>query len=93
MNGTIGAVDILVGSLATLAAAWLSRKLRFNKWLVPLPPVLVNAVVVGLELYFMLHLYIWWVQILLIAAGEAVACYGLGMPLLLILEKRRNIFS
>jgi hypothetical protein len=27
-----------------------------------------------------------------VAAGQVAACYALGMPLLLLLEKRRGIF-
>ena len=39
-------LDIVFGSLATLLAAFLTSKCK-NKWLAALPPVLVNAVVIG----------------------------------------------
>ena len=42
-----GPVDIICGSLATLLAALLSRVMPV-KWLVPLPPVICNAVTVAL---------------------------------------------
>ncbi|HPU58189.1 MAG TPA: QueT transporter family protein, partial [Candidatus Avimonas sp.] len=50
-----GAWDILFGSLATFAAAWMTYWLRNVKFkglpvLATIPPVITNAVVVGLEL-------------------------------------------
>ena len=41
-----GLVDIVVGSLATLLGAFLTSRCG-KKWLAPLPPVAVNAVLVG----------------------------------------------
>ena len=41
-----GALDMVVGSLATLIAALWTAKCR-RKWLAPLPPVVCNAVLVG----------------------------------------------
>lgn len=92
MGVGLGLPDIVLGSLATLAAAWCSCLLRKCKWLVPLPPVLFNAVAVGFILNIGLKLPL-FASMLLVGAGEAVACYGLGLPLLLLLEKRRNIFK
>jgi uncharacterized membrane protein len=86
-----GLPDIVIGSLATLAAAVCSRLLRRWKWLVPLPPVLINAVAVGFILNYAANLP-FLISALLVGAGQAAVCYGLGLPLLLVLEKRRNIF-
>lgn len=86
--GPNGAVDIIAGSLATLAAAVMSRYMP-RKWLVPLPPVAVNAVVIG----FILN-YLYGAPLLLgmlyIFAGQALACYGLGYPLMLLLENNKE---
>lgn len=87
----LGWWDVLFGSLATLAAAFLSWKLRKFKWLVPLPPVVLNALVIGLEFTVASHTPL-WLNALTVGAGQAVACYALGMPLLLLLEKRRGLF-
>jgi uncharacterized membrane protein len=92
-TGAAGAIDIVVGSVATLLAAIASYKLRSNKWLVPLPPVLINAVFVGLELYYFTPAIPWWNYVLLVGAGQTIACYILGMPLLFLLDKRRKIFQ
>jgi uncharacterized membrane protein len=86
-----GLPDIVIGSIATLVAAVCSRLIRRWKWLVPLPPVLINAVAVGFILYYVAKLP-FLASMLLVGAGQAIACYGLGFPLLLVLEKRRNIF-
>ena len=90
----VGMIDVVVGSAATLIAAVCSYMLRDHKLLVPLPPVIANAVMVGLELYyyynvnFSLPACMFWVGL-----GEAGACYLLGYPLMLMLEKHRNIFE
>ena len=41
-----GALDMVVGSLATLLAALWTSKCR-RKWMAPLPPVVCNALLVG----------------------------------------------
>jgi len=83
-----GPVDIVFGSLATLLAAFLSYKMP-RRFLVPLPPVLINAVVVGFILNYVLQAPLLasmgWV-----ALGQAAACYGLGYPLMLQLEKYKD---
>ncbi len=89
--GGYGVLDIVFGSLATLLSAFLVAKIN-NKYFVPLPPVIVNALVVGFVLHLVLdipfYLTAFWVGV-----GQLIACYGLGLPLLLLLEKRRHIFD
>jgi uncharacterized membrane protein len=89
--GGIGILDIVAGSLATLAAAAITTKIKV-KWLVPLPSVLVNAFVVGYVLYILNVMagapYLAIVG--LVGLGQAVACYGLGMPFLYLLTKYKN---
>ena len=85
-----GILDIIFGSLATLTAAWLSYLLRKKTVLVPLPPVVINGFVIGFLLnyvygYPLIETMLW------VAAGQAVACYVLGTPLMLWFKKRKNI--
>jgi len=88
----LGWVDVIVGSLATLIAAFITSKIR-NKWLVPLPAVLVNAVIIGLELNIVLNIPL-LPSILYIFAGQTAACYIIGFPLLLLLERyKKQIFG
>ncbi|MCK9479581.1 MAG: QueT transporter family protein [Firmicutes bacterium] len=66
--------DIIFGSLTTLVAAFLTHKLRKRQWLVPLPPILLNAVVVGYYLTAQ-HGGFVWMNILSVGAGQFVACF------------------
>lgn len=90
----VGIIDVILGSGASLIAAGLSYLLRDKKWLVPLPPVIVNALVIGPMLYyyygvdFSLIACILWVGL-----GQLAVCYGAGIPLMKILEKYRNYFE
>ena len=81
-------VDIVCGSVASLLAAYATSKVK-NKWLAPLPSVLLNGLIVGLMLAQELG-YPWWAAILYVAGGQAIACYALGMPLLFALDKFRG---
>ncbi|HPO04227.1 MAG TPA: QueT transporter family protein [Bacillota bacterium] len=91
--GPYGIFDIVLGSAATLAAALVSYKLRSKPLLVPLPPVLANGLVIGPMLYYVYSVPLpLWACILWIAAGEAAACYGIGLPLLRYLSKRKSVF-
>jgi uncharacterized membrane protein len=92
--GPYGMLDMVLGGGATLIAALMSYTLRKRPILVPLPPVLVNAVVIGSMLY-----YAYGVPMSLLACmatvglGQLVSCYALGYPLLKILSKYENIFK
>ena len=88
--------DVVFGSLATLVAAYLTYRMKewkVNRWLIPLPTVLLNAVTVGLLLR-----YVYAVPaalplaMLSVGAGEAAVLYALGLPLLGILEKKNYPF-
>ncbi len=83
-----GIYDIVFGSLASLIAAYLTRKMP-SKLLAPLPPVVVNAIIVPIILKITINAPL-LVTIGFVALGEAVACYGLGYPLILALEKHRG---
>ena len=39
-------LDVIFGTLATLIGAWLSYQLRHHKWLVCLPPILSNTLII-----------------------------------------------
>ncbi|MGI6752144.1 MAG: QueT transporter family protein [Anaerovoracaceae bacterium] len=87
-----GIVDMICGSGATLLAALTSYLVRRNKYIVPLPPILYNGLIIGGMLYFVYGVPISLpICMLWVSAGEFLACYLIGMPLLLYLEKR-NLF-
>ncbi len=83
--------DVTLGALGTLAAALLTRKVK-AKALAPLPPVIVNALVVPTYMAPLSGLP-YWSAALYVAAGEVVACYGLGYPLLVWLLRNEGIRS
>ncbi len=85
-----GLLDVIFGSLATLTAAYLSYRLRNNKWLVPLPPVIINAVVIGALLGYMYNLP-YLLTMLQVGIGQVGACYIIGMSLYFVLDKNRNV--
>ena len=94
MVGPYGILDMVIGSGATLIAAFFSYLLRTKPLLAPLPPVIANGVLIGGMLHyaysvpFSLAACILWV-----ALGELIACYGIGYPLLRYLMKYKKIFE
>ncbi len=83
-------VDIIFGSLTTLFAAVCTYKLRENKWLAALPPVLLNAIIVGGYLTVQFG-GLWYVNMLTVGAGQLISCYALGVPLLMLVKKNKQI--
>ena len=82
--------DVVFGSLATLLAAlctyWLRK--RAPKILAPLPSVLINALVIGAVLVRVYGLETpFWLTAAYVGAGQTIACFALGIPLLLALER------
>lgn len=82
--------DVVFGSLATLIGALGAYFLRRRKWLVPLPTVLANTLIIPFVLrfaygaegsipYFMLT----------VGAGEVISAYICGMVLYAALERRK----
>ncbi len=92
--GPYGLIDMVFGSLATLLSAYLSYVLRKNSALVPLPPVIVNGIVIGGLLHFGYGVPVSLIGcILWVSLGQGISCYGLGYPLLNILRRYEKIFS
>lgn len=85
-------VDVIFGSLATLIGAWLGYRLRSNRWLVPLPAVLANTIIVPFVLYYGYGFTDTIIPILAlqIFIGEVGGCYILGELLGTALLKRKS---
>jgi uncharacterized membrane protein len=92
------ALDITLGALGTLSAAictyLIGRYVRgkIGLWLSPLPPVILNAVFVGLVLWLSSagEATPLWIYMLQIGVCQLVPCYVLGLPLLMLLLKYRE---
>jgi uncharacterized membrane protein len=71
----------------------MTRQVRFKNipWLAPLFPVLSNAIIVGLEISFFLPEGLSWAgfaaSAFSVGLGELVVCYGLGLPLSIVMGK------
>lgn len=80
--------DLTLGAAGTLISALLTRRMP-KPVLAPLPPVLVNALVVS-SYVAPLSGVPYLPTVAYIAAGQAVACYLLGYPLLLCLMRNED---
>jgi uncharacterized membrane protein len=91
----LGLADMVFGSLATLIAACATRfiakstedrRITIRLALIPMPPVVINAFVIGAMLWMMADM-----PFIVAAAGVFIgqmgACYLLGCPLYLLMEK------
>ncbi len=83
----VGVADLLLGPLATLLAALLSyatRHIRVGDLpvLSTLPPVFINALVIGTELALAAPVFspaVWLTHAGVVAAGQLLACVGGGL--------------
>jgi len=100
-GSSLGPYDIVFGSLATLAAAYLTyiigrigtkrstKQIGASKWLLPLPAVVINAFIVAAILNHYLQ-FLFLESVLFVALGQVAACYVLGMPLLFLLNRYKQ---
>lgn len=95
--------DIIFGSLATLLAglvtAWVGKrapqglKLRMTHFIALLPPVLFNGLIIGAVLSKAYGIGHFWLCAGQIALSEALVVYIIGLPLLLFLSKKENLYK
>ena len=85
-------MDVFFGSLATFIGSVGSYLLRKHKWLVPLPPVVANVMIVPYVLA-----YVYGAEgtipffMVTVGIGEVISCYVLGSVLMNALLPYRNI--
>lgn len=85
-------LDMVFGTLATLLAAFLSYKLRRHKFLVPIPPIIANALIIPWVLKFAYgEAQPIPLMMLSVGAGEIVAAGILGLILLFALDRVKHI--
>ena len=84
--------DIIFGSFATLIGAVGAYLLRKRPWLVPIPTIVSNAIIIPFVLK-----YAYGVElplpllILSIFVGEFLSCYVLGMILTVVFKKYQHV--
>lgn len=85
-------MDVVLGSIATLIGAVIGYLLRRNRWLVPIPAIIANALIIPFVLrygYGLTDVPI-PLEMLYILAGEVVGCYILGELLATVLMPHKN---
>lgn len=97
--GSFNMLDMIFGSFATLSAALITyflRNIKFKKLpiLSMLSPVIINALIIGLEItwFFMPEasfLYGFLISAFEVGISELVVCVGFGIPFYLIVKKYR----
>ena len=83
-----GLIDVVVGSLTTLLAAWVTHRFR-NSLIAYLSPVILNAIIISAYLRVLARLP-YWATALSIGASEAVVVFGLGYPLIWYLRRKKH---
>lgn len=98
--GSFNPIDLVFGTGATLIASiitYLCRNIKVKglPLLSFLAPVIVNALIVGFELtYFFAGTDSSFIMLALsVGLGEAVVCFGLGIPFYILLNKHSSIFD
>ncbi len=85
-------LDIIFGTLASLIGALGSYMLRRKKYLVPLPPIISNTLIIPWVLRFAYgEAQPIYLMMITIGLGEIVGCGILGILLLVILNRYKNI--
>lgn len=85
--------DVFFGSLATLIGAAGGYILRFNRWLVPLPTVVSNTIIIPFILKYGYEADIpLYMSATCIFIGEMISSYLLGEILCSLLLKQKSLF-
>ena len=95
--GSFNMLDMVFGTLATLIAAILTYYLRNIKitgipFLALLPPVIINAVVIGVEiaLFFLPDKAFLWgflISAIQVVIGQFIVCFIFGIPFYIVVDK------
>ncbi|MBE6895089.1 MAG: QueT transporter family protein [Ruminococcaceae bacterium] len=97
----LGWMDMIFGTFATFLAAVCTYLLRNVKikglpLLSVIPPIVFNAAVIGWELCMLINNgvfspVIFWAQAVSVGAGQLLSCGVIGLMMVRIIEKNRNL--
>ena len=86
--------DVIFGSLATLIGAVGGYRLRNNRWLVPVPTIIANGIIVPFVLKYGYGMDMPIILMMLyVSVGEIIGCYVLGEMLASALLKHGKILQ
>lgn len=81
-------LDVIFGSIATLIGAVFTYRLRDNKWLAPMPPIIANTIIVPFVLFYGYGVNLPIpLMMLTVGIGEVISCGVLGLILHTALSK------
>ena len=81
-------IDIILGSLTTLLAAFLTYKLRKNRFVAVIPPIVLNGLIVGgyLPAVYGMNIPV-WLSMIYVAVCQVISCGICGLLLAKVLDK------
>lgn len=85
--GSMGIIDAVFGSIATFLSCYCISKTK-NIFVASIFPIFFNAVIIGLELHFILDLPL-VISMIGVAIGELAVVLVIGCPVFLMLKKRK----
>ena len=91
-TSSLGWYDMVFGTLATALALIPMLKIK-NIYITAIFPVISNAIIVAIELYFALQIEPIWLSMITVGLGEAVVLYLLGIPFIMYLNKNDNLLA
>lgn len=86
ITSPFGVLDIIVGSVVTGIAGYLTSKIK-NIWLAPLPPIILNAIFLPIVWSIVGTPQIYIVNALSLLLSQSVVTYALGVPLTKALKR------
>lgn len=89
LGSPFGIWDAVLGSLVTLIAGFLTSKIK-SVWLAPLPPILLNALLLPLIWMLCGDKVIYLSSMLSLLLTQSVTIYIVGIPFVTIIKKHFN---
>ncbi len=86
LAGGLGLWDITLGPIITLSAGLVTTRVT-RSWMAPIPPVLFNSFGVSIYLSYIFEVPYWY-TVIFIMIGQGIACFGIGYPLLRLVQKK-----
>ena len=91
-TSSLGWYGMVFGTLATALALIPMLKIK-NVYIASIFPVISNAIIVSIELYFALGISPIWLSMITVGLGEAVVLYLLGVPFIMYLNENDGVLQ
>lgn len=88
----MGLTDVVFGTLATAISLFIMSKTRNYQLISTLWPALINGIIVGMELYFVLKLP-FWASAISVFLGEFIVITCVGLPIFMMNKQLVKILN